>query len=312
MNILVTGGAGFIGSHIVDRYIKEGHNVIVVDNYSTGYSKNINSKAIFYKIDICSKKLENVFKENKIEVINHHAAQIDLRLSFENPEKDARVNIEGSINLFQLAVKYKIKKIILASTGGAIYGEQEYFPADEIHITNPLSPYGISKLTVEKYLEYYHRFFGINYVCLRYSNAYGPRQLPKGETGVIAVFCRKILKSEQPVINGKGKNTRDFVFVSDIADANLKALSYKKSATINIATGKEININKIFRLINNFYGNGAKVKHGKEIKGEQKRSVLDNRLAKKLLNWTPKYRIEDGIEETCRYFIKIQNKEKSS
>jgi len=304
MNILVTGGAGFIGSHIVDRYIKEGHKVFIADNLSTGYSKNINHKAVFYKIDICSKNLENIFKEHKIEVINHHAAQVDLRLSFEKTDVDAKINIEGSINLFQLAVKYKVKKVILASTGGAIYGEQEYFPADEKHTTNPISPYGIAKLTAEKYLEFYHRFFGIDYVCLRYSNVYGPRQLPKGEAGVVAVFCRKILKSEQPIINGKGKNTRDFVFVNDVADANFKALSYKKSVIINIATGKETNINKIFRLINNFYGNRIKEKHGKEIKGEQKRSVLDNRLAKKLLNWTPKYDINDGIEETCRFFIK--------
>jgi UDP-glucose 4-epimerase len=303
MNILVTGGAGFIASHIVDKYIKEGHKVIIVDNLSTGYKRNINPKAVFYKIDICSKKLEDVFKKHKIQVINHHAAQVDLRLSFTNPEKDARVNIEGSLNIFRLAVKYNIKKIIFASTGGAIYGEQEYFPADEKHVANPLSPYGIAKLTSEKYLEYYHRFYGISYVCLRYSNVYGPRQLPKGEAGVVAVFCRKIIKCEQPVINGNGLNTRDFIYIYDIVEANFKALTLKKSATINIATGIEKNINKIFGLINNFYGNKVKEKHGKEIKGEQKRSSLDNSLAKKLLRWTPKYNIEKGLEETCRYFI---------
>jgi UDP-glucose 4-epimerase len=304
MNILVTGGAGFIGSHIVDKYIKEGHRVIIVDNLSTGFKKNINPKAFYYKIDICSKKLEGVFRKHKIQVINHHAAQVDLKLSFANPEKDARVNIEGSLNLFQLAVKYKVKKIILASTGGAIYGEQEYYPADEKHISNPLSPYGISKYTVEQYLEYYHRFFGIDYVCLRYSNVYGPRQLPKGEAGVVAVFCGKILKCKQPVIYGNGLNTRDFVFVYDVVDANIKALSFNRTVTINIATGKETNINKVFGLINNFYGKKVKVKHIKGIEGEQKRSLLDNKLAKKLLNWTPKYDIKDGIEETCRYFIK--------
>jgi UDP-glucose 4-epimerase len=303
MNILVTGGAGFIASHIVDKYIKEGHKVIIVDNLSTGYKKNINPKAIFYKIDICSNKLEDVFEKHKIHIVNHHAAQIDLRLSFTNPEKDARVNIEGSLKIFHLATKYKVKKIIFASTGGAIYGEQKYFPADEKHNANPLSPYGIAKLTSEKYLEFFHRIYGINYTCLRYSNVYGPRQLPKGEAGVIAVFCRKILNNEQPVINGNGLNTRDFVYVKDVVEANFKALSLKKSETLNIATGIEKNVNNIFRLINRFYGNKGKEKHGKEIKGEQKRSSLDSSLAKKILHWTPKYNIEEGIEETCRYFI---------
>jgi len=302
MNILVTGGAGFIGSHIVDAYIKEGHKVIIVDNLSTGYKNNINQKAIFYKLDIRDKDLEKIFKKHKIEVINHHAAQVDLRVSISNPENDANININGSIILFGLAVKYKIKKIIFASTGGAIYGEQDYFPADEKHITNPLSPYGIAKLTVEKYLVFFHRHYGIEYVCLRYGNIYGPRQLPKGQAGVIAVFCNQINKGIQPVINGKGTNTRDFVFVEDVADANLKALKFKKTATVNIATGKETTVNSIFRYINSYYGNMFSEKHGKEIRGEQKRSVLENKLAKKLLNWTPKYSFKEGIEKTCRYF----------
>lgn len=306
MNILVTGGAGFIGSHIADRYIKEGHKVIIVDNLSTGYSRNINPIAIFYKIDIRSKKLEDIFKKHRIDIINHHAAQVDLRLSLANPQEDAKTNIEGSLNLFQNAIKYKIKKIILASTGGAIYGEQEYFPADEKHKTNPLSPYGIAKLTVEKYLEFYHRYYGINFICLRYSNVYGPRQLPKGEAGVIAVFCKKILKGKQPVINGKGINTRDFIYVGDVVEANLKALSYKKTITLNIGTGKETSINNVFRVINNYFGNKVKEKHSKEIYGEQKRSLLDNRLAKRIFKWKPLYEIKDGIELTCKYFENIE------
>jgi UDP-glucose 4-epimerase len=305
MNILVTGGAGFIGSHIADRYIKEGHKVIILDNLSTGYSRNINPKAIFYRIDIRSNKLEEIFKKHKIDVINHHAAQVDLRLSHSNPQEDAKINIEGSLNLFQNAIKYKVKKIILASTGGAIYGEQEYFPADEKHKTNPLSPYGIAKLTVEKYLEFYHRHYGINYVCLRYSNVYGPRQLPKGEAGVVAVFCKKISKGEQPIINGKGINTRDFVFVGDVVEANFKALSYNKTITLNIGTGKETSINSIFGIINKYFGNKVKEKHGKEIYGEQKRSLLDNRLAKKIIKWKPIYEIKEGIELTCKYFENI-------
>jgi UDP-glucose 4-epimerase len=302
MNILVTGGAGFIGSHIVDRYINEGNKVIIIDNLSTGYLKNINPKAIFYKLDICSIELENVFKKHKIDVINHHAAQVDLRFSLANPIDDAKINIEGSLNLFQNAVKYKVKKIIIASSGGAIYGEQEYFPADEKHKTNPLSPYGIAKLAVENYLEFYNRNYGIDYVCLRYSNVYGPRQLPKGEAGVVAVFCKKIKKGEQPVINGRGTKTRDFIYVDDVVNANFKALLLKKSVTLNIGTGKETPVNNIFRFINIHFGSKVKEKHGKEIKGEQIRSLLDNKLAKSILGWKPLYDIGKGIELTCKYF----------
>ncbi len=302
MNILVTGGAGFIGSHIVDNYIENGHNVIIVDNLSSGYKSNINKKAIFYKLNICNKKLENVFKKHRIDIINHHAAQVDLRYSLSNPREDAKINIEGSLNLFQNAVKYNVKKIIFASTGGAIYGEQVRFPANEKHRTNPISPYGIAKLTVEKYLDYFYKIFGLNYICLRYSNVYGPRQLPKGEAGVVAAFCKKIIKGEQPIINGKGTNTRDFVFVNDVVNANLLALKYQKNVTLNIGTGKETSINDIFRLINNYFGNKIKEKHGNEIPGEQKRSLLDNRLAKLLLKWKPNYNIEEGIEITCKHF----------
>lgn len=302
MNILVTGGAGFIGSHIVDRYIEEGYKVIIVDNLSTGYKKNINPEALFYKIDLTGNQLEKVFRKHKIDIINHHAAQVDLRLSQTNPQQDAKINISGSLNLFQLAAKYRVKKIIFASTGGAVYGEQEYFPADENHKTNPLSPYGIAKLSTENYLNYFGRQFNLTAICLRYGNVYGPRQLPKGEAGVIAVFCRKISKSEQPIINGSGKNTRDFVFVKDVVEANLKALRYNKPITVNIATGKETSVNTIFKHINKYFGNCVKEKHSKEIKGEQKRSVLDIKLAKKTFNWTPKTEIENGIEQTCKFF----------
>lgn len=302
MNILVTGGAGFIGSNIADRYIKEGHKVIIADNLSTGYLRNINAKAIFYKTDISGSKLEDIFKKHRIDVINHHAAQVDLRYSFDFPVEDAKINIEGALNILQLAIKYKVKKVIFASSGGAIYGEQEYFPANENHTKNPLSPYGITKLAVENYLGYYKKNYGLNYVCLRYSNVYGPRQLPKGDAGVVAVFCKKIIRKQQPVINGSGENTRDFVFIDDVVNANYKALFHKKSLTVNIGTGVETEINKIFRIINKYYGNKVKEKHGKPVKGEQKRSVLDNKLAAKTLKWKPKFTIDEGLGLTCRFF----------
>ncbi|MBI3600377.1 MAG: SDR family NAD(P)-dependent oxidoreductase, partial [Nitrospinae bacterium] len=214
MNILITGGAGFIASHIADRYVKEGYRVIVVDNLITGKLKNLNPDAKFYKCDIRDKKgLEDIFRENKIDCVNHHAAQMDVRRSVDDPIYDGDVNILGSLNLLQLAVKYRIQRFIFASTGGAVYGEQEYFPADEKHPQNPLSPYGISKLAVEKYLYFHKTTHNLNYTVLRYANVYGPRQDPHGEAGVVAIFSKKILKGEQPVINGDGGQTRDYTFV---------------------------------------------------------------------------------------------------
>src|SRR4030067_654229 len=225
MNILITGGAGFIGSNAADRFIREGHQVIVVDNLTTGKLKNLNPKAKFYKIDIKNREgLEGIFKENKIDIINHHAAQMDVRKSVDDPIYDADVNILGSLNLLQLAVKHKIKKFIFASTGGAVYGEQDYFPADEKHPQNPLSPYGISKLSLEKYLYFYKITYNLDYTILRYANVYGPRQDPHGEAGVVAIFIQKMLNKEQPIINGNGEQTRDFVYVGDVVEANILAM----------------------------------------------------------------------------------------
>jgi len=302
MNILVTGGAGFIGSHITDEYIRRGHNVIILDKLSTGTESNINQLAKFCKKDIYSGILESIFSENSIEIINHHAAQIDLRKSQVEPVYDARINIEGSLRIFELAAKYGVKKIIFASSGGAIYGEQQYFPADEVHQTNPLSPYGIAKLTTEKYLEFFRSYYGIEYVCLRYANIYGPRQSLKGEGGVVSVFIQKILKGETPVINGDGEQTRDYVFVSDVVKANYLALNYGKSGIFNIGTKTETTVNELFRILNGFHQNRFSEVHGEEIKGEQYRSVLDNELAKKELNWEPEVKIDKGLEVTNKWF----------
>ncbi|MCX7833681.1 MAG: NAD-dependent epimerase/dehydratase family protein [Ignavibacteria bacterium] len=301
--ILITGGAGFIGSHIVDKYISCGYKVIVIDNLSTGVLSNVNKAAIFYKLDLCSGNIESVFKEHKIEVINHHAAQIDLRKSLSNPLYDARINIEGSIKLFQLAVKYGVKKIIYASSGGAVYGEQKFFPADENHITNPLSPYGISKFTVEKYLYYYKYVYGIDYVILRYSNVYGPRQSIKGEAGVVSIFCRKLIANDQPVINGSGRNTRDFIFVSDVADANIKALMFKNSGIFNISTSKETSVNNLLSLLKKISKKNISAIHKEPIKGEQRRSCLDYSLAQRKLKWKPLIGLKEGLETTYRWFL---------
>jgi len=216
MKILVTGGAGFIASQIADAFINEGHDVYILDNLSTGFEKNINPKAKFINADITSLSIFEIFSKEKFDVVNHHAAQIDVRKSVADPIFDANTNILGTINLLQACTKTGVKKFMFASTGGAVYGEQEYFPADENHPTNPVSPYGITKLTIEKYLYFYKNEYGLNYTILRYANVYGPRQNPFGEAGVVAIFASKLLKNENPVINGEGKQTRDYVFVEDV------------------------------------------------------------------------------------------------
>ena len=300
--ILVTGGAGFIGSNVADNFVSLGHKIVIVDNLSTGFRENINPRAKFYKVDIRSKKIEEIFKKEKIEALCHHAAQIDVRKSVEDPIHDARINIEGTLNLLSNCIKYKTKKVIFASTGGALYGEQDYFPADEKHPERPLSPYGIAKLAIEKYLYFYKEVFGLNYISLRYANVYGPRQNPWGEAGVVAIFTQKLLSGEKAIINGDGKQTRDFVYVKDVVKANLLALDYPESDFFNIGTGIENDVSTIFKLLRQKTGSKQKEIHKPGKPGEQRRSVLDCSKAKKLLRWSPKYSLENGLEETVKYY----------
>ncbi len=302
MKILVTGGAGFIASHIADAFIEEGHSVFVLDNLSSGFEKNINPKAWFINSDIRDKSLSNIFEKEKFDVVNHHAAQMDVRRSVADPAFDADTNIIGTINLLQNAVKTKVKKFIFASTGGAVYGEQEYFPADENHPTSPLSPYGISKLSVEKYLFFYKAQYNLNYSILRYANIYGPRQNPHGEAGVVAIFSSRLLKGEQPVINGDGKQTRDYTFVKDVVKANLLILDDKKSDIYNVGTGTETDVNDLFNKINKLIGKGQVEKHGPAMPGEQLRSVITSEKLKQKFNWSPSTLIEAGLKNTVKYF----------
>ncbi len=303
MNILVTGGAGFIGSNAADRFIREGHQVIVVDNLITGKLKNLNPKAKFYKIDIRNREgLESIFKENKIDIINHHAAQMDVRKSVDDPIYDADVNILGSLNLLQLAVKYKIKKFIFASTGGAVYGEQDYFPADEKHPQNPLSPYGISKLALEKYLYFYKMTYNLNHTILRYANVYGPRQDPHGEAGVVAIFAKKILKGEPPIINGDGGQTRDYTFVEDVVEANVLSVKNEINGIYNIGTGIETSVNELCNIMLKISGTDIKPIHGPAKMGEQRRSVISYNKINTEYKWTPKYSLKDGLSKTIRFF----------
>ena len=309
MNILVTGGAGFIGSNIVDAYLHAGHTVVIVDDLSTGTMENVNPKAKFHRIDLRDPAVETVFIETKIDVINHHAAQMDVRKSVADPKFDASVNILGMLNVMELGVKYGVKKVIFSSTGGAIYGEQDYFPADEKHPLRPLSPYGVTKLATEKYLFYYQAVHGLQHVILRYANIYGPRQNPHGEAGVIAIFADKMLKGEQPVINGDGKQTRDYVYVSDVVRANVLALTHSSSDIFNIGTGIENDVNTLFRIIKKFSGVACEEKHGEAKIGEQLRSVIDHSKAKKILGWEPTVMLDEGLRRTVEFFReKIKNK----
>ncbi len=306
MKILVTGGAGFIGSHIADAYIENDHDVVIVDNLSTGRRENINPKARFFNLDITAKNIHQLFIEEKFDIVNHHAAQIDVRKSVLDPIYDAGINIIGTINILESAVKSGVKKIIFASTGGAVYGEQIYFPADENHPINPVSPYGITKFSIEKYLNFYKVEYGLNYSVLRYANVYGPRQNPFGEAGVVAIFTNKLLNQEQPVINGNGNQTRDYVFVGDIVIANLLVLNDNRSDIYNIGTGIEITVNELFKLLNELIGSKFEEKHGPAAKGEQQRSVISSEKILKELNWKPTTSLIDGLKITLDFYNKYK------
>ena len=302
MKILVTGGAGFIASQIADAFINEGHEVHILDNLSTGFEKNINPKAKFIKSDILSLSMHELFSKEKYDVVNHHAAQIDVRKSVADPVFDANTNILGTINLLQACIKTGVKKIMFASTGGAVYGEQEYFPADENHPTNPVSPYGITKLTIEKYLYFYKNEYGLKHSILRYANVYGPRQNPFGEAGVVAIFVNKLLKNENPVINGDGKQTRDYVFVEDVVKANVITLNSEASDIYNIGTSIETSVNDLFNKLNSIDGNKAEEKYGPAPKGEQMRSVITSDKLYSKFKWKPSTNIDEGLKKTFESF----------
>jgi UDP-glucose 4-epimerase len=305
MKVLVTGGAGFIGSHIVDALIEYGYDVVVVDNLSSGVKKNINRKARFYELDIQDSKLDTVFHEERPNAVSHQAAQIDVRRSVSDPIFDAKTNVLGSINIFQNCINYNVNKVIFASSGGAIYGEQSIFPAPEDHPLKPISPYGITKLVAEQYLYYYRTIFGLDYTVLRYANVYGPRQDPLGEAGVVSIFIQKMLNQEQPVINGDGHQTRDFVYVADVAKANVLALKVDSHGAFNIGTGIETSVNQLFNHLKEIMNLPIEEKHGKAKWGEQQRSVIDYAKAKATLQWEPSTIFLDGLKKTCEYFQQL-------
>jgi UDP-glucose 4-epimerase len=307
VKVLVTGGAGFIGSHLVDRLVQEGNEVVVIDDLSTGKRKQVNKKAQFYKMDIRSKRIERVFRKERPLIVVHLAAQMNVRLSTEDPVFDAEVNILGTINLLEHAVKNGVRKVSFASSGGAVYGEQEVFPAAESHRTDPLSPYGISKLAGEKYLAYYTNTTGLRHAIMRFGNVYGPRQEPEGEAGVIAIFSKLMLDGGQPIINGTGKQTRDFVYVDDVVESLMVTMDEDIQGIFNVGTGQEATVNECYGIIKELTNSSCKDLYGAAKKGEQFRSVLDVRKLREGFDWEPQVSLAEGLKMTVEFF-KAQGK----
>ena len=303
MKIAVTGGAGFIASHVVDAYLDGGHEVHVIDDFSTGQNVNVNSQATLHRVDIAEKEAARLIEQIKPDVLNHHAAQMDVRHSVADPMFDARVNILGFINLLEACKNSGVKKIIFASSGGAVYGEQKVFPAPESHDTEPASPYGVSKRAGELYLSYYRQAFGLPYIALRYANVYGPRQSAQGEAGVVAIFLSALLAGKTPVINGDGRQTRDYVYVGDVVAANVAALQSSFIGPINIGTGVETDVVTIYQHLRQAVGSPIEAQHGPGKPGEQRRSCLDAGCAAQILGWRPQMTLKDGLRHTvdhCR------------
>jgi UDP-glucose 4-epimerase len=302
MRVLVTGGAGFIGSHVVDHLLGRGHDVAVVDNLSTGKRGNVPEEAGFYEVDIhtgCSE----VFEDFRPEVVSHQAAQMDVRRSVREPDFDAEVNVLGTIRLLQNCMKYEVQKFIFASTGGAVYGEQQEFPVPEDHPQYPISPYGVSKLAGERYLYFYHVQYGLPGVALRYANVYGPRQDPHGEAGVVAIFCGNLAAGETSTINGTGEQTRDYVYVGDVARANVLALEREvPPRAYNIGTGIETSVNQLYELLRKASGRDIPPRHGPAKPGEQLRSCVDPSKAAKFLEWRPEMDLASGLTNTLGFF----------
>ena len=310
--VLVTGGAGFIGSHLVDGYIREGWDVVVVDDLSSGKRDQVNSRAHFYQLSILDKGLKDIFEKEHFDCVNHHAAQINVRRSVENPVFDARENVVGTLNLLDNCKNFGVNNFIFISSGGAIYGEPSDLPVRENVAKAPLSPYGINKYTVELYLYFYKKVFGLNYVSLRYANIYGPRQDPLGEAGVVAIFSNKMLTGEVPTIFGDGKQTRDYVYVEDVAEANLLAtrkiqeLNRKPLLSVdtlahNIGTGKEFSVNSLYHTLATMTGLTHPPLYADPREGEVQRISLDSSKAQKEIGWKPKTSLEKGLKKTVEW-----------
>jgi UDP-glucose 4-epimerase len=306
MRVLLTGGAGFIGSHVAEALLERSHEIAVLDNLSSGKYENVPEGTRLFEEDIRS-GCEEVFQEFRPEVLCHQAAQMDVRRSVREPDFDSDVNVLGTIRLLQNCAKYGVRRVIFASTGGAVYGEQEEFPAPEDHPQYPVSPYGVSKLAGERYLHFYHVQYGISYAALRYANVYGPRQDPHGEAGVVAIFSGNLAAQKVSTINGTGEQTRDYVYVGDVARANVLALEGDPpSGAYNVGTGVETSVNRLHELLLGISGKDLPPKHGSAKPGEQLRSSIDPARAGRALGWRPEVELATGLKETLRFFGALQ------
>jgi len=303
LKVLITGGAGFIGSNVAEGLLEKNYNVVIIDDLSNGKKENIPGEAKFYRCDIRDKGMYKIFKDESPDIVIHNAAQLSVRVSVENPVFDADINIMGGLNVINTCNILRIKKIIFASSGGTVYGEQKYFPADEKHPTNPVSPYGVAKLATENYLYYFYKTYGLEYISLRYGNIYGPRQDPCGEAGVVAIFSSRVLEDKNPTINGDGLQTRDYVYVKDAVDANIRAINSNFVGPLNIGSEKETNVVELFKILKEISGkSGIEEVHGPPKEGEQKRCQLSYRLAKEVLGWKPDVAFKEGLELTYKWF----------
>ena len=305
MKILVTGGAGFIGSHVVDAFLAAGHDVAVVDNLTTGDARWINPRARFHEIDLRSAGLARVFETERPEVVAHLAAQASVGRSVTDPVFDASVNIGGGVALLECCRRYGVRRVIYSSSGGAGYGDTDVIPTPESHPSLPISPYGITKVAVEQYVSAWTGIYGISGISLRYANIYGPRQNPQGEAGVIAIFCHRLLTGQAPIINGDGDQTRDYTYVEDVALANLRALERPDvTGAVNVCTGVETTVNQLYTAL--VQASGAKVpaQHAPARPGEQRRSCLSPARAEQVLGWKPSVTLAEGLGRTFRFFQK--------
>ena len=302
MKVLVTGGAGFIGSHVADRLVADGHDVVILDDLSTGHVEHLQPNARFYQMDLHSPWIDELFRIERPEAVVHQAAQASVRRSVEDPVFDAGVNVLGTAALLQASVQHGVRRFLFASTGGALYGDADVTPTPEDYPTLPVSPYGASKLAAEVYLRTFHAMHGLSYAALRYANVYGPRQDPHGEAGVVAIFTRRLLSGQKARINGDGKQTRDFVYVGDVAEANARALTSDAVGSYNVGTGIETDIATIFQLLKRLTSSSQPEEHGPLLPGEQRRSVVDARKIEKALGWKAKTSLQAGLDATVQYF----------
>ncbi len=302
MRVLVTGGAGFIGSHVAEACLLAGHEVLVLDDLSSGKRENVPKTARMEACDIRSPRTAAFVKDFRPAALIHHAAQMSVTRSVAEPAFDADVNVLGLINVVEAARKAGLERVVFASSGGTVYGETESYPMGEDTPTHPVCPYGVSKLSGEHYLFYFRRVFGLSYAALRYANVYGPRQDPHGEAGVIAIFSKKLLKGEDVTIFGDGEQTRDYVYVADVVRANLAALTGDFCGSVNIGTGRETNVNELYAVIKRHAAGPGKAVHAAPRDGELRRSVLDVSMAARVLGWNPTVSLADGLEETVDFF----------